>query len=246
MRFLLFVVVLLASLPVHAQFYYLGTAQPMDNGCVLLTPDYPYAEGVAYSTTPLDIRYNFDISFDIYLGDKEEGADGIAFVIHNDARGIEAYGTFGECLGYGRWNPDSEYGTYISPSVAIEFDTYYNPSQNDPEKDHVAFLENGTNYHFADNKANVFTYNLEDDALHSFRFSWNAEEAFIRVWLDGEKVYEIKKKLQDTIFAGSHLVYWGFTASTGKKHNLQYFCLKRLVHNEEDSDRELIEYAWAE
>ncbi len=233
--------ILLLPLVSRSQFYFLGTAQPMDNGCIMLTPDYPYAEGIAYSTTPLDIRFNFEIEFDIYLGNKEEGADGITFVIHNDERGVEAFGTFGECLGYGRWNPNSTYGTYISPSIAIEFDTYFNPTQNDPEEDHVAYLENGTNYHFVDNKANTFNYNLEDGALHNFKFKWGPGEGMIRVWLDGKMVYEIEGRLQDTIFKDDPNVYWGFTASTGNKHNLQYFCLKRLataggLSNDEEAD----------
>lgn len=229
MRRLIMPLLILLPLISSGQFYYLGTSQPMENGCIMLTPDYPYAEGIAYSTTPLDIRYDFEIDFDIYLGNKEEGADGITFVIHNDPRGLEAFGTFGECLGYGRWSPNSEFGAFISPSIAIEFDTYFNPSQNDPEKDHVAYLENGTNYHFEGNKANTFPFNLEDDALHNFRFQWNATSGVIKVWLDNTLVYEIQEKLQNTIFKDMTDVYWGFTASTGRKHNLQYFCLKRIT-----------------
>ena len=139
---------LLIASSVRAQFYTIGTAQPMDGGCIMLTPDYPYAEGIAYSTTFLDLNYNFEIEFDIYLGDKDEyGADGITFVIHNDARQFEAFGTFGECLGYGKWSPEAVYSAHISPSIAVEFDTYQNPQQNDPESDHVAFLTNGISRH---------------------------------------------------------------------------------------------------
>lgn len=216
---------------IYAQFHMLGNADYMDGGCILLTPDKPYSEGIAYNSAKIDLNYNFEISFDIYLGDKDEGADGITFVIHNDPRQFEAYGTYGECMGYGRWNPEYAYGNYIAPSIAIEFDTYYNARQNDPLSDHIAYLENGTNFHnrFWNNKnAN---YNLEDGEMHSFRFRWQSDVKKITVYLDGRTVYEGKRDLINDIFDGEPNVIWGFTASTGRKYNLQYFCLRRLAIN---------------
>ena len=63
------------------QFITIGSAKPMQNSCILLTPDYPYSEGIAYSKSKLDLSQPFEISFDIYLGNKnDDGADGIAFV----------------------------------------------------------------------------------------------------------------------------------------------------------------------
>ncbi|MCG8309038.1 MAG: lectin [Cytophagales bacterium] len=214
----------------HAQYHYLGSAQPLDNQCVLLTPDEPYSEGIAYNTNTIDLGSDFVIDFDIYLGDKDEGADGITFVMHTDPRGFQAYGTYGECMGYGRWNPEYAYGSYIAPSLAIEFDTYYNPTQNDPENDHMAYLENGTNYHFVDVKKPVEPGNLEDDRLHSFILRWDSSGKTLRVWLDDVLRVEITKDLLNKVFSGNTNVIWGFTASTGRKHNLQYFCLKRFAY----------------
>ena len=213
-----------------AQYHYLGNAQPLDNQCVLLTPDEPYSEGIAYNTHTIDLNNDFVIDFDIYLGNKDEGADGITFVMHTDPRGFQAFGTYGECMGYGRWNPEFAFGAFISPSLAIEFDTYYNPTQNDPENDHMAYLENGTNYHFVDVKKPVDPGNLEDDQLHSFILRWDSTNKILRVWLDDEIRVEKSKDLLNDIFKGNTNVIWGFTASTGRKHNLQYFCLKRFAN----------------
>ncbi|MBV6647050.1 MAG: hypothetical protein KI790_16450, partial [Cyclobacteriaceae bacterium] len=50
-----------------------------------------------------------------------------------------------------------------------------------------------------------------------------------RVIWDGIIVVDTKRDLVEDIFGGNTEVIWGFTASTGRAHNLQYFCLKRLV-----------------
>lgn len=230
----LFILPFLYVLNANAQFHLIGNAEYMDGGCIQLTSDNPYREGIAYNTQKLDLNYVFEISFDIFLGDKDEGADGITFVIHNDARQFEAYGTWGECMGYGRWNKNYLAGNYISPSIAIEFDTYFNERQNDPLSDHVAYLENGTNFHTRYWNDNNPKFNLEDGKMHSFSFRWNPETKKITVNLDGKKVYEGQRDLINDIFGGANQVIWGFTASTGRKYNQQYFCLRRLAVNDID------------
>jgi hypothetical protein len=227
MRYLLLCLLCLPVLSPAQSFRLMGDAQEMQNDCIQLTPDVAYSEGLAYHTTKLNLASHFEISFDIYLGNKDEGADGITFVIHNDARGFDAFGTWGECMGYGRWSKWYEAGTYIAPSIAVEFDTYENARQNDPACDHVAYLEDGTNYHTSYWNAGNAAFNLEDDYLHEFRFRWEPDVKRITVFLDGEVVYKGIRDLIGDVFAGQTQVIWGFTASTGRKHNLQYFCLKK-------------------
>lgn len=208
-------------------FSLMGSAREMGNDCILLTPDQQFEEGLAYHTSKLDLENFFEIEFDIFLGDKDEGADGMTFVIQNDPRGFDAFGTWGECMGYGRWSKFYTGGSFIAPSVAVEFDTYQNYRQNDPACDHVAYLENGTNYHTSYFNNEDEAYNLEDNLLHSFRFRWEPKAMQITVYLDGAIVYQGKRDLINDIFQGETRVIWGFTASTGRKHNEQYFCLKR-------------------
>lgn len=225
--FILFML-LLVSKTVQAQFKMIGTSRDMGNGCILLTPDEAYSEGLAYHYTKLDLSEYFEIEFDIFLGDKNEGADGITFVIHNDDRGFNAFGNWGECMGYGRFNP-SYPGNSIYPSIAVEFDTYQNPNQNDPASDHVAYLENGSSRHQVYWNSDDRNYNLEDNHLHNFRFRWQPKTKSIIVFLDGVIVYKGKKDLINEIFNGKSKVIWGFTASTGRAYNLQYFCFRRLA-----------------
>ncbi|WP_051296210.1 L-type lectin-domain containing protein [Eisenibacter elegans] len=221
------------SLWAQGSFQLMGSANYMPGDCILLTPDKQFQEGLAYHTTKLDLNNFFEITFDIFLGEDDNGADGITFVIHNDPRGFNAYGTWGECMGYGRWSKNYLAGDYIAPSIAIEFDTYQNYRQNDPPYDHVAYLENGTNYHteyWHDNDPN---YNLEDGMLHTFQFRWQPDTQQITVWLDGAIVHQGRRDLINDIFRGQTKVIWGFTASTGRAHNLQYFCLKRWATEDE-------------
>lgn len=219
-------------LPAHAQFELRGYADYMPSGCIMLTPDERYAEGIAYSTTPLDLTSYFEIEFDIYLGDKDDlGADGITFVVHNDERAYDAFGTYGEGLGYGRFNANFASGNFIAPSVAVEFDTYQNAYQNDPVSDHVAFLVNGSSYHETYWNDENEGYDLEDDQMHNFRFAWNPDTQEVTVRLDNAVVYQGKHDLIDGIFDGVTEVIWGFTASTGMKHNLQYFCFRRIAYH---------------
>lgn len=214
-----------------AQFELRGYADYMPSGCIMLTPNERYAEGIAYSSNKLDLNDYFEIEFDIYLGDNDElGADGITFVIHNDPKGFNAFGTYGECMGYGRFNPNFLSGNYIAPSVAIEFDTYQNPYQNDPACDHIAYLENGSSYHEKYWNNEDPNFNLEDDQMHSFRFRWNPESQEITVRLDNLVVYQGTRNLIQDVFEGETKVIWGFTASTGMKHNLQYFCFRKIAY----------------
>lgn len=224
--------IVFALTSVRAQFQLMGTATYMDNpDCIMLTPDEPYSEGLAYRDQKLDLTRSFEIDFDIFLGADDYGADGITFVIHNDERGYEAFGTWGECMGYGRWSKWYLRGNYIAPSIAVEFDTYMNPRQNDPEMDHVAYLENGTNFHDDFWNDDQPDFNLEDDRMHNFRFRWDPVNQEISVFLDSKLVHRDQRNLIDDIFEGNTEVIWGFTASTGRKSNLQYFCLRRLTKN---------------
>ena len=228
MKKLVLLILLLPSVA-HAQFHMLGDSQRMEDGCIMLTPDYPFSEGLAYYQDKLDLTEYFQIEFDLFFGENDVGADGIAFVIQNDMREFNAFGSWGECLGYGRMNPYYP-GNSIDPSIAIEFDTYQNYRQNDPASDHVAFLQNGVSLHETYWNDQNEDFNLEDGKLHSFYFRWNPRKKEVKVFLDGNEVYSGNHDLVRDIFKGESKVIWGFTASTGGQHNLQYFCLKRFAH----------------
>ncbi len=225
----LFLLFLCPTFGLQAQFALNGQAAYMDGDCIQLTPDTAYAEGIAFYSTPLNLEQPFQISFDLFFGEKDDGADGMTFVIHDDPRGLDAFGIWGEGMGYGRWDHNNPSGNCISPSIAVEFDTYQNLRQNDPPYDHCAVLENGSSYHSLHFPTDNPAYNLEDGRLHDFVFSWNPNQQIISVQLDGQLVASRELDLINAIFNGQTQVIWGFTASTGRRYNLQYFCLKRLA-----------------
>jgi len=209
-------------------YNFIGTAYLSDknDNSVILTKDIKSQGGAAYSSEKLDLEKYFEISFQIYLGNKDGGADGITFVIHNDKRGKEAYGEAGQFLGYG-----GSKNRRITPSIAVEFDTYQNrDEQNDPTFDHIAFLENGICYHkektYWHNQDNNF--NLEDDKLHNFKLIWNPENNTTSVFFDGELIIARQQDLIQEVFKGESKVFWGFTASTGYYHNWQLFVFEKL------------------
>jgi hypothetical protein len=221
-------------------YVFLGDAGPMGNDCIRLTYDSVYRTGIAWSEVKLSLDKYFRIEFDVFLGEDDLGADGITFVIHSDPRGFLSYGTFGEGIGYGRFNPAGG-GISILPSVAVEFDTYYNRNQADPVGDHVALLVNGSSGHYFD--LPVFQddqLQLEDGYLHSFQFIWDPESNKVQVLLDGQTVINYGIDLRE-LFPVENGLIWGFTSSTGRKHNNQYFCLRRMAYRfDRDKNRTLV------
>ena len=114
-------------------------------GAIKLTDDDYMQAGSAWAAEPIDMGQDFDMEFVVYLGERRDeqwGGDGIAFVLQ--AAGTSALGGLGGGLGY--------YG--ISPSVAVEIDTFWNDNLNDPLAtfgnnldNHVALLKNGNVTH---------------------------------------------------------------------------------------------------
>lgn len=87
----------------------------------ILTPDLNNKKGSFGLVEKIDVTKDFCIDFQAYFGTTtgQAGADGIAFVIHNDPAGPSAFGIQGSGLG----------ALSIQNGVAIEFDTYMNNNQ---------------------------------------------------------------------------------------------------------------------
>ena len=58
----------------------------------VLTPDAAGKAGSAMLNQRIDLSYDFQASFDVYLGKNANGADGLSFVLQNDPRGAKAIG----------------------------------------------------------------------------------------------------------------------------------------------------------
>ena len=211
------VALLCGSLFANAQFQLNGTATPIpgSTNCYRLTPAELHKVGSMWSTTPVDLRQNFEINTRLYFGANDLGADGLAFVLQN--AGLSAIGLDGGGIGY--------HGL-PGQSFIIEFDTYTNSAwwfpAADPIGDHIGFMSQGSVFHTPPTQLRPFVelaFNIEDNMWHDAIFTWNATTKTMSVAIFGQ-VYSYTGDIQNTIFGGNPMVYLGFTAATGSPFEL--------------------------
>ena len=164
----------------------------------------------------------------MFLGTKpySVGADGICFAFQQQSTSA---GSLGGGLGYGG----------ITPSVAVEFDTYQNGW--DPAYCHTAIEKNGDVDH-TDGSGNQLAApvqldpanpNLPDGNWHNMEIIWDPTTKTISVYYDCSlRITYTGDIVNDpTIFNGNPNVYWGFTAGTGGAENLQEICVTKSYLN---------------
>ena len=171
----------------------------------VLTEDKPNQKGAIWTEHKINFNKDFVISADVYLGTKEDGADGLALVF----QGKDNH-TVGDGGGMGYQG--------ISPSFAVEIDTYQNlDAFGDPAEDHVGISIDGNPRHKPSDYVRVD--NLEDDKFHSIKFEWNAAKQSFNFSLDGKRLFTEHRFHQGALT--DQQVYFGFTAATGQHSNLQ-------------------------
>lgn len=118
-----------------------GSASQAGN-VLQLTPAEPNKIGTAFSTSAIDPQQSFQTSFAISMhdGTAVKPADGMALVIQSSLQGASAMSpSIGGSLGYNG----------IAPSLAVEFDPFYNPEALDPLKPHISINPGTTGAHIA-------------------------------------------------------------------------------------------------
>lgn len=230
---------LLLVIPSNAQWNTEGDATAIvgSPNCFQLTP--PFANdqrGAVWNTAQLDLNEDFTLRFTANFGSIDGlGADGIAFVMHRDPDGTTAIGGAAEGIGYAHYvlTPDE-----VSPSVAVEFDTWYNGiatgdgGSNDRFRDHIAIVENADQFNPLQPIVNASgaSNNIEDGLDHEIRIVWDADNTLLSIFFDGEPRESITRDFVNTAFAGNSNVFWGFTASTGGGTNEQTVCLEAFCN----------------
>jgi VCBS repeat-containing protein len=174
-----------------------------------LTPDLQNQAGSVMSTRRIDLASDFDITFDVNVGIKELGSDGIAFVLHNDTRGSAAVGGAGGDFGV----------KGIADGLAIEFDTYNNFVGNELDDDHTNFFDTDTGATGA--TAAVSLGNIEDGTWHQVNVQWDVSTQTLTYGFDGVVRGTLTGDLALQYFGGSDFVYYGFGGGTGGSTNLQ-------------------------
>jgi hypothetical protein len=197
-----------------------GSASSTGNDCFILTPNNYGQAGMVWYENFLSLNYDFDMTFQVYLGNSDGGADGIAFVMQPNSTGS---GSSGGGLGY----------QGISPSIAVEYDTWQN---DDPWYDHISIQRNGdVNFSGAvagPIQASASSSDIEDGQWHSTRITWDASTNTLTAYFDGVLRLTYSSDIVTNTFAGNPLVYWGFTGATGAATNLQQFCVISLSFEE--------------
>ena len=217
-----FFIALFTPIASKAQFVTRGDAVKLSNQCYKITEDRLERYGSIWSETKLDLSKPVELEFIIYMGTKDrEGADGIAFLMHNDPRGLSATGATGGGLGYA--DPNG-----IRPSVAIEFDTWHN--MDDPADiaaDHTAVVYNGNirNPAAPAKQIDPNSPDIENNQCHTYKISWNPETKELKLYFDGQLRISHTDDIVKNVFRGATEVYYGFTGSTGGNSNEQTICV---------------------
>ncbi|PLX00084.1 MAG: hypothetical protein C0594_16090 [Marinilabiliales bacterium] len=232
-----------------------GNASESNNGCALLTENLNQQTGAIWdSDDKLDFTSDFSYDFTINIGNDDDGADGMAFVIQNDARGLSAFGNSGGELGAGG----------IEKSLIVEIDVYINTEDRDDgisgvlcsggeEPDHMDIWLKGVvnpelgsscvtdvGERIVSNGVALTDgpdyYNIENGLDHTFRVSYDVSTStFTASILDAAANYlygtiSISSFDPISIF-GTTTPYFGFTASTGDISNQHMACLAKEFYN---------------
>ncbi len=169
--------------------------------------------GSAFSTMPIhagkfSTHFSFRISNAGGIVDDpgQTGADGIVFVVQNVSSGV---GGAGQGIGYEN----------IGTSVGVEFDTWYNSYNFDPNSNHVG-INWGGNIKHNGNNGPVRTYDArfdDGDIWHSW-IDYDGETLEVRVNKTGDRPDEAFLAYGLDIFSllgDSSTAYVGFTSATG-------------------------------
>lgn len=212
--------IILSPLCFSQSYFANGNAESIGGSCYRLTSANDWQLGSVWYADKLDLTKNFDLEFELNFGDKDDGADGIVFVLQTT--GNRALGAPGGGIGF----------EGFSPSLGVEFDDWNNIDRGDLAQDHIAILKNGSVDHNSNNAitrpvpALTNLSNIEDGKNHLVRITWDASTNLFEVWFDCEKRQGINLDIVNAIFDGESQVYWGFTSATGGSNNTHIACLQ--------------------
>jgi gliding motility-associated-like protein len=232
-KFIFILVACLLSLQTFAQYTLVRSArQPDPNNCkcYTITPNSPDQKGAVWNNNRIDFQQSFDLSFDVYLGTNDGGADGMAFVFQTT--GTSAITTINTGVGSGGGN--LAIGG-VTRSVIFALDTYANNdpgnlNHSDPIEDHLSMHINGNLFHNVPTNISgpVLLPNIENGRNHLLRITWDANSQTLTAEFDNIYRVQSTRDFVNTVFGGNNLVYWGFTGATGGLTNEQKFCSRQL------------------
>jgi hypothetical protein len=198
-----------------------------DGNRAVLTPSDKNNAGSFFYNTAISLANgaSFSTSFKFQISDSkgdggEDGADGLVFVIKNS--NAITIGSAGEGLGYKN----------ILNSLGIEFDTFNNPAQSDPNGNHVGVNLNGSVVSKDTKIVETLSFNNGLPWTAWIDYNNQSQAVDVRIASNSDArpdssmlSYKLSSSLKDIIgeVNGSSLASFGFTAATGEsigKHEI--------------------------
>lgn len=206
------------------QYTTVGSASNLGGGCYQIAPNAPAQAGAVWSNTPINFNFDFCITENLYFGNNDGGADGIAMIFQTAEPGF--LGATGGCLGH----------CGLAPAVAIEFDTWDNGAGIYGDmiwQDHTAInlIGNLGAPVAGPVQASSVSVNIEDGVNHTLQVCWNATTKTITVSFDGVNRLSYVNDVVANVFGGNPSVTWGFVATTGGATNQQNVCITSVLNS---------------
>ena len=205
----------------NAQLFTLqGDAAVVNSNTYRLTQDLNTRAGLITSLYPLNLTENFELNFELYLGDKfGEGADGITFMLNKACTPVL---TIGQNIGVA--------GT--PNSLITEFDTHFNFAFNfDIDNHHITIFKNGflnqTNQVMDVATLPVFAKPdgtpIDDNTWHTVRIKWDflspTSQRLSVFFNNNLRVTSTRNHIADS-FSNDPNVFYSFGSATRGKRNL--------------------------
>lgn len=189
-------------------------------------------------TNKMDLAEDFETKMYIYFGNQGgKAADGMAFVMHNDPRGVDSLGLKGASIGvWAEGNYGAPLDGAIQNSFAVEFDPHFNNEFDGDLKrnTHIAWNYPAKQSSYKDKKhtwptANErvlihndvqYPGNISNGMWHSFTIKWETESSQLTYQFDEQSAVVVPINVFDVFNPAGDItwdrtVYWGFTGSTG-------------------------------
>ncbi|MEO1448256.1 MAG: PQQ-dependent sugar dehydrogenase [Bacteroidota bacterium] len=195
-----------AELPVDLETT--GDASQLQGGCYELTADAGNEAGAAWYPVPINLDGDMTATFNLSLGDDNNGADGASFVFQQEGTG--AIGGAGTNHGV----------SGITPSVGIAFDTYGQPN------DEIFVWENGNMGAVIGSRvcATPSCSDIENGSAHAVKIVWTAATNTLEIYFGGELRKTYTGDIINTHFGGDPWVYIGMGGGTGGLTNQHVVC----------------------
>ena len=218
-------------------FKTINSATDLGSCIQLTTSSTSFESGAFWVCDPIDLNQTFKITFTANFGSDPTTGDGIAFLLQTEGL-PQVIGGRGGGIGYSDGDGIGCLSAPcpISPSLAVEFDTYDHTgfSINDLACDHMSMQTNGDMS--AGNTINGPScllpggVTVKDGIDHDICITWDPSLLEYEVYFDNASIGLYLGDIR-TLFLNPAAVWWGFTSAKGPAPQTQNVCNVQMVTN---------------